>query len=195
LVYLQSILDQRSAALHHSVGFSPAHPPNLLTLARALVGVNAITYWGTPSRRGAALTDLKGQRCRICLDLGLTSQEMLFAIARGLAHWDVARGGCRIEACHVEQFARTIALTREIMDRYHDEWKADASRIAREMHLPLEVVEARERSFVELTSVPEIKTASVVSSRPRAAQLLVAAVASPASAVAEDTPDILVDAG
>lgn len=133
--------DQRADWLYRSVGYSPSSPPNLVRLARALLGDGGICLVGRPGERGARVTSISADR--IYLQHGASDEENVFEIARGIARWDASRGG-PVRA--VAALALAIALPLDVMVRFRAAGRT-AEQIAVEHHLPLAVVRDREASL------------------------------------------------
>jgi hypothetical protein len=155
---LQSIVDRRASALYRMLGFSPESPPSLFRFAQGHLGLTALRFVGAEGVRGASLARVSKDRCEICLQRGLPDEENGVAIARGLAAWDIARGGCPIEPIHAERLALSIALPLEVMEYFQSEG-TETVGIARAMFLPVAFVSARERAFVKLRSVRRLAVA------------------------------------
>lgn len=132
----------------------------MITFAESL-GV-AVSFMGKVAARGAVLASVAGGRCHIRLHAGLPDETNLRGIARGLAQWDVGRGGCVVDPARgVERLALSIAMPLEAMQWFHREG-TDAAGIAKALLLPLDFVEARERAFVKLCSVRRLPVAAEV---------------------------------
>jgi len=152
---IQSLADRRAAFLYRAGGFAANNPPNLLRLARALLGDDALHFVGRHGERGALVTSLSGAGCRIYLHRGASVEENAFAIARGIARWDVDRGGPVTDAARL---ALSVALPFEVMESRYAAGRT-SEQIASAHHLPVEIVRSREALLVEPASATRLRAA------------------------------------
>jgi hypothetical protein len=155
---VQTLSDKRASSLYRSVGFWANNPPNLLRFARALIGEDAVSFVGRAGERGAIVSTISRGSSHIYLQRGASKEENVFALALGIARWDVERGG---PATNVRRLALSIALPEEAMQVFYGEGK-DSANIAVAYHLTPEIVREREALLVKLRSVSRLRAADAV---------------------------------
>lgn len=156
---MESLAESRASFLYRSVGFTAKNPPNIVRFARALLGEGALRFVGAPGERGALVTSISRAGCRIYLQHGVSDEENVFAIARGIARWDADRGG---PVQDVQRLALAIALPIEVVLDFRAAGRT-AEAVAAEYHLPLSVVIDREESLARMRSTSRIRVANDVS--------------------------------
>ena len=157
---VQSLADKRALVLRRSVGFMGDGPPNVVRLARALLGEHALSFVGGPDERVATVRSIA--RTHVFLQESASDEENALAIVQAIARWDIERTG---PGLNVAALALALALPFEAMARFRAEGWTSA-KIASEYRLPLDAVIARQATFENPCSVRRLRIAEEDSAAP-----------------------------